>query len=129
MVVASDNPVYDSREGCNAIINTATNTLLFGCKNTVIPQSVIAIGDYAFKDLSNMESLTVWATTPPFLGTEVFDGVNTSIPVYIPHGTRNDYLGTVGWNRFNNFVERWSYISFVDDNVKNSTWFCIFNLV
>ncbi len=118
MVVASDNPVYDSREGCNAIINTATNTLLFGCKNTVIPQSITTIGDYAFKGLSNMESLTVWATTPPALGTEVFDGVNTSIPVYIPHGTRNNYLGTEGWNRFNYFVER-SYISFVDDNVKN----------
>ena len=46
--VASGNPVYDSRDKCNAIIETATNTLLLGCKNTVIPNSVTAIGAFAF---------------------------------------------------------------------------------
>ena len=37
IVVAEDNTIYDSREDCNAIIETATNTLITGCKNTVIP--------------------------------------------------------------------------------------------
>ena len=48
IVVESDNPVYDSRNNCNAIIETATNKLLYGCKNTIIPNSVISIGNYAF---------------------------------------------------------------------------------
>lgn len=38
--VDEDNPTYDSRNNCNAIIETKSNTLLLGCKNTIIPSSV-----------------------------------------------------------------------------------------
>ena len=48
IVVASGNPIYDSRNNCNAIIETATNTLITGCKRTVIPNSVTTIGNRAF---------------------------------------------------------------------------------
>ena len=48
IVVAKENKHYDSRDNCNAIIETKSNTLIAGCKNTVIPDSVTAIGDYAF---------------------------------------------------------------------------------
>ena len=48
IVVDKENTVFDSRENCNAIIETATNTLISGCKNTIIPNSVIAIGAGAF---------------------------------------------------------------------------------
>ncbi|MBR5455520.1 MAG: leucine-rich repeat domain-containing protein, partial [Bacteroidaceae bacterium] len=37
IVVDGNNRHYDSREGCNAIIETATNTLIQGCQNTIIP--------------------------------------------------------------------------------------------
>ena len=40
IVVEEGNPKYDSREACNAIIETATNKLICGCKSTVIPASV-----------------------------------------------------------------------------------------
>ena len=46
--VDDKNTVYDSRKNCNAIIETATNTLIAGCKNTVIPDDVTNIGPYAF---------------------------------------------------------------------------------
>ena len=46
--VDSNNKVYDSRENCNAIIETATNTLLVGTASTIIPSSITSIGDYAF---------------------------------------------------------------------------------
>lgn len=46
--VDSLNTVYDSRENCNAIIETQTNRLVVGCKNTIIPQGVISIGACAF---------------------------------------------------------------------------------
>ena len=48
LVVNSGNEVYDSRDNCNAIIETATNTLVVGCDATTIPSSVKTIGEYAF---------------------------------------------------------------------------------
>ena len=44
------NAVYDSRNNCNAIIETATNTLIRGCKNTVVPDGVTIAPD-AFKEV------------------------------------------------------------------------------
>ena len=46
--VDSENTTYDSRDNCNAIIETATNTLIAGCQYTIIPKSVTTIGDEAF---------------------------------------------------------------------------------
>ncbi|MGM9817240.1 MAG: leucine-rich repeat domain-containing protein, partial [Lepagella sp.] len=57
--VESGNSVYDSRENCNAIIMTATNTLISGCKNTIIPNSVTSIGDHAFYGCSDLTSVTI----------------------------------------------------------------------
>ena len=59
MKVESGNPKYDSRDGCNAIIETATNTLVAGCKNTIIPNSVTSIGDDAFSGCSGLTSVTI----------------------------------------------------------------------
>ena len=55
--VAEGNPVYDSRENCNAIIETATNTLVLGCKNTNIPSTVTAIGERAFRNCADLTSI------------------------------------------------------------------------
>ena len=51
IVVEEGNKVYDSRGGCNAIIETASNTLIRGCKNTVIPATVKILGEGAFIDV------------------------------------------------------------------------------
>ena len=48
IVVDSANKMYNSNNNCNAVINTANNTLVLGCKNTVIPNGVTSIGKYAF---------------------------------------------------------------------------------
>ena len=48
MSVDPSNTVYDSRNGCNAIIETATNKLVVGCQTTQIPYGITAIGDAAF---------------------------------------------------------------------------------
>ena len=57
--VESGNFIYDSRENCNAIIKTATNTLISGCKNTIIPNSVTSIAGWAFYDCSSLTSITI----------------------------------------------------------------------
>ena len=59
IVVEEGNTVYDSRNNCNAIIETASNTLHIGCKTTVIPNSVTSIGDYAFYYCSGLTSVTI----------------------------------------------------------------------
>ena len=57
--VDTNNPIYDSRNFCNAIINTSTNTLVCGCKTTAIPNSVERIGYGAFSHCSNLTSITL----------------------------------------------------------------------
>ena len=59
MVVESGNTTYDSRENCNAIIESSTNTLIAGCQNTVIPNSVTSIADAAFNGCSSLTSITI----------------------------------------------------------------------
>lgn len=49
IIVEKGNTTYDSRDNCNAIIETKTNTLIAGCGKTVIPNSVTSIGKFAFK--------------------------------------------------------------------------------
>ena len=59
IVVESGNTVYDSRDNCNAIIETNSNTLKCGCKNTVIPSTVTSIGESAFAYCSGLTSITI----------------------------------------------------------------------
>lgn len=59
VVVESGNRVYDSRKNCNAIIETATNTLIYGFKKTVIPNSVKSIGDCAFAGCTDLTSIRI----------------------------------------------------------------------
>ena len=59
VVVESGNRVYDSRKNCNAIIETATNTLIYGYKKTVIPNSVKSIGDAAFAGCTDLTSIRI----------------------------------------------------------------------
>lgn len=52
--IAPENPVYDSRDNCNAIIETATNTLVSGSRGTTIPVTVEHIADSAFWCAGNL---------------------------------------------------------------------------
>ncbi len=56
--VEESNSTFDSRDNCNAIIQTETNILVLGCKNTTIPNSVTSIGEDAFYG-SDLESITI----------------------------------------------------------------------
>lgn len=59
IVVELGNPTYNSLDNCNAIIETSTNTLIAGCKNTIIPNSVTNIGEYAFYGCSKLTSIII----------------------------------------------------------------------
>ena len=57
--VNENNPKYDSRNKCNAIIDTEKQTLVFGCKNTSIPEAVVSIDESAFEGCKNLPSVTL----------------------------------------------------------------------
>ena len=59
IIVKEGNTVYDSREDCNAIIETSTNTLIAGCATTIIPDNVTSIGDYAFYGCTSLRSILI----------------------------------------------------------------------
>ena len=88
VVVDSENPYYDSRENCNAIITTSQNpyftpnTLIAGCKTTIIPNSVTEIGDNAFYN-SSLESITI-PTGVAKIGRSAFNKSNLLSSVTLP---------------------------------------------
>ena len=72
VTVASGNTKYDSRDNCNAIIETSTNTLLSGCPSTVIPNTVTKIGVRAFNGCP-LTSINI-PNSVTELGPSAFDG-------------------------------------------------------
>ena len=59
IIVDSENAVFDSRDNCNAIIETQTNILVSGCKNSIIPKGVTSIGNYAFDGCKNLLTIEI----------------------------------------------------------------------
>ena len=59
IVVDKDNIMYDSRNNCNAIIETLSNTLVAGCSATVIPNSITSIGKSAFCHCNTLKSIII----------------------------------------------------------------------
>jgi hypothetical protein len=72
ITVAAGNTVYDSRDNCNAIIETATNTLLKGCNNSVVPDGIITIGPFAFSSIYSGEYSLVLPSSVTTIGRRAF---------------------------------------------------------
>lgn len=84
IIVESGNARYDSRNSCNAIIETATNTLVVGCKNTIIPNSVTSIGIGAFSYCSGLTSVII-PNGVTSIGSNAFSYCSGLTSVIIPN--------------------------------------------
>ena len=88
-----NNPVYDSRNNCNAIIETSTNTLIYGCQSTVIPSSVTHIGDMAYFHCKSLKSITI-PNGVKSIGDGAFTGCDNLKTITLPRHIKNvKYLG------------------------------------
>ena len=81
--VDSSNPKYDSRDNCNAIIETESNTLISGCKNTIIPDSVTSIGDAAFHWHNGLTSIEI-PNSITSIGDRAFEACYSLTSIEIP---------------------------------------------
>jgi hypothetical protein len=84
ITVESGNAKYDSRNNCNAIIEKATNTLVMGCKGTVIPTSVTAIGNDAFIGCKALTTITI-PTSVKTIGINAFRECSALTAIDIPN--------------------------------------------
>ena len=142
--VDAANKVFDSRDGCNALINTATNELLRGCNTTKIPETVISIamnaftgsglteitipagvtsiGNQAFSNCARLLHVTSFIKNPYYISA--FDSSTlTSATLTIPFGRKMFYQNASGWgfqtiNEMEGNEEEKTFIEFADANTK-----------
>ena len=95
IVVDSENPEYDSRNDCNAIIETHTNTLVKGCGNTIIPNDIKIIGHFAFENCSELKSILI-PNGVEYIGCGAFKSTSLS-QVNLPNS-----VSYVDWWAFDN---------------------------
>lgn len=101
LAVEPGNELYDSREGCNAIIKTDSNVLVTGCRTTIIPDGVKVIANSAFISCfghsgSNIEPVTmVVPKSVEVIEPQAFTGFSSLISVSFSEG-----LKKIGYKAF-----------------------------
>ncbi len=103
--VEEGNSYYDSRDNCNAIIETVSNRLIQGCCNTTIPNSVTCIGDGAFSNCHNLTTITIPNGVTSIENSAFLNCHNLSSPILIPNS-----VVSIGSSAFYN-CSKLSYIS------------------
>lgn len=85
IIVDSENPVYDSRNNSNAIIETETNRLIQGCNTTVIPETVTTIGQDSFSCCNLLATISV-PDSVKSIEKRAFDSCENLTSITIPDG-------------------------------------------
>lgn len=85
IVVDTKNKHFDSRNNCNAIIDTTSNSLILGCVNSIIPEGITTIGVNAFRGCQTLKTIKL----PDSLTTienEAFSNCISLTSIVIPDG-------------------------------------------
>ena len=84
IVVVEGNSKYDSRNNCNALIETESNTLLLGCAVTIIPEGVTSIGNNAFASCEGLITVNIPEGVTS-IGDNAFAGCGNLANVTVPN--------------------------------------------
>lgn len=118
ITVDAANRTYDSRDNCNAIIETGTGTLIIGCNNSTVPNgvrfiesaafmdcdrivnielpsSLIGIRDVAFYNCSSLKSIIV-PEGVVHIGMEVFRDCTSLTTVILPSTLQKEGIDNLG---------------------------------
>lgn len=107
IVVASDNHTYDSRNNCNAIIETKSNKLILGCENTIIPNTVTSIGNWAFGGCKGLMNISI-PNSVTYIGIEAFSNCTGLTNLSIPNSVH--IIDSYAFEGCDNLNEVYSYI-------------------
>ena len=96
ILVGDGNKVYRSENNC--LIEKEANTLILGCKNSIIPDSVTKIDRSAFRDCIGLTSLTIPDSVTE-IGNIAFGGCTGLTSIVIPESvTQNGEFVFLGWS-------------------------------
>ncbi|MBR5573401.1 MAG: leucine-rich repeat protein [Paludibacteraceae bacterium] len=133
ITIDDGNPWLDSRDNCNAIIETKTNKIIVGCKNTTIPNSVKSIGQYAFKGCDKLTSITI-PNSVTSIGDDAFYGCDNLAEIHLPAGMEDKFNKMEGIKDFyeerdKKYSDGWNYYFGINgvkqDNTKAISYFRI----
>lgn len=135
LVVSTTNAVFDSRNDCNAVVETATNTLIVGCRssridptvtaigpsafegsgisNVMLSADITSIGDSAFAGCDSLSLITSLSLTPFAVNKNCFSN-QESVELYVPLGSKAAYMLTEGWNSIEHIYEIGAPTEFTD---------------
>lgn len=144
--VSDENTTYDSRNNCNAIIKTATNQILRGTSNTIIPNTATSIGDNAFNDINSLTSIVIpesvtsiglyafrfcnslaevvcKAKVAPQLKSEAFSNdILSKATLYVPEESVESYKTDGEWKKFSD-IQPLPY-AYINISAAEKTTYC-----
>ena len=65
-----------------------------------LPSCIATIGSYAFRGCTSMRAIDCYATVPPVVNSDAFDGLPDDLVVYVPEEAVSLYEADATWNRF-----------------------------
>ncbi len=114
IIIDSNNQKYTSGENENVIIDKSTNELLAGCKNSIIPDNVVAISDHAFSNCKGLTNISI-PNSVTKIGNSAFAGCTGVESISIPKS-----VTSIGMYAFSSWTSKQT-INFEADS-EQSTW-------
>jgi hypothetical protein len=103
ITIDAANTTYDTRDNCNAIIHTESNTLILGFATSTIPASVTDIGESAFEGCQGLTSITI-PEGVTYIGGYAFTNCSNLASISLPNSLRRAGYNIIGYTAIEGIV-------------------------